>query len=66
MKINLFLRRNGDGSQKEEYILEDIYDKVFVSGELLGLGTPDVKIIMTNLDLIIKCIKDLQNRKYVI
>ena len=66
IKINLFIQRNSDGSQKEWRIFENLINKLNVSEKTLGSNSFDAKRIMENLDTVINGIMDLQQRKYVI
>jgi hypothetical protein len=64
LRLNLFVVRNSDGSGKEYDVLEDVFARISLTGELV-LSAFEPKIAMENLDVIICGIKDLQMRKYV-
>jgi hypothetical protein len=65
MKVNLFMQRNSDGSQREYKIIHDVMENLEISKKEVNSNVYNSKTVMKNLDLIINGIKDLQQRKYV-
>jgi hypothetical protein len=65
IKINLFVRRNSDGSSKEFAVLEEVLDKLHQSHKAVHGYKFDSKSVMKSLDFVINAIKELQQRKYV-
>jgi len=65
IKINLFVQRNSDGSQKEWRIFENLINTLYLGEKTLASNSLDVKRIMENLNAVINGIMDLQQRKYV-
>ena len=65
IKINLFVRRNCDGSSKEYAVLEEVLDQIDLSHKEVSCHKLDSKSVIKNLDFVINSIKELQQRKYV-
>jgi len=62
----LFNVRNSDGSDKEYELINEIFDRINLSRQLLEKRYFDSKIIVENLDYIVHSIKNIRERKYVI
>ena len=66
IKTELFVKRLGDGSDREFSIIEDIYERIMTSNELIKIPQFEGKLIMQNIDLIITDLNNLETRKYVL
>jgi hypothetical protein len=66
LKMNLFMKRNCDGSEKEYIIYEQVIEKLFeCNNALMTSEFIDTKNLMKDLDFIIQEINHLKKRTYV-